>query len=241
MWSWGNESRRPELRAVPAAAGDAARLVMTSSAHVGSYRLACADAPSLLFTENETNTQRLWGVPNRTPFVKDGIHETIVHGSTGTTNPAGTGTKMAAHYSCYIAPGATETITLRLSAHRSSEPFAEFDAVFAQRRAEADAFSLRFGAEHLSNDARQVQRQVFAGLLWSKQFYRFDVNRWLDGDPAGPPPPSGHRSGRNADWRHLNTADVISMPDTWEYPWYAAWDLAFRCIPLAQVDPEFAK
>jgi hypothetical protein len=240
-WAWGEDPRQPELHAVPAADRDSVRLIQASSPHLGEYWLACAGAPSLLFTENETNAERLWGVPNRAPYVKDAFHEAIIAGAAGTTNPALTGTKAAAHYALTLAPSASETVLLRLSATRTATPFADAAEVFARRRAEADAFYHRFGPAEMSADARSVQRQAFAGLLWSKQFYLYEVSRWLGGDPAGPPPPPEHTRGRNSDWRHLGAADVLSMPDAWEYPWFAAWDLAFHCVPLAQIDPEFAK
>jgi hypothetical protein len=241
-WSWGEEgARRPTLRAQDSAARAGWREIQADAPDLGRYWLACEGAPDLLFTENESNTERLWGVPNRTPYVKDGIGEAIVHAARDTTNPAGVGTKVAAHYPLTVAPGATATIRLRLSAQPSDAPFADHQDVLATRADEADRFYQRFGGEQMSADARNVQRQAFAGLLWSKQLYLYDVSRWLEGDPAGPPPPPGHQAGRNADWRHLGAADVLSMPDTWEYPWFAAWDLAFHCIPLAQIDPTFAK
>jgi hypothetical protein len=249
-WAWEPRAPKPEprtpkpeLRAVdePSLNGTATRLIRATDAELGDYWLACAGAPELLFTENESNAQRLWGIPNRTPYVKDGINDAIVQSSQGTVNPEGSGTKAAAHYRLTVAPGATETVRLRLSAARLAAPFADYDEVFARRQAEADGFYDALSTTCQSGDARLVQRQAFAGLLWSKQLYTYDVDRWLEGDPAGPPPPEGHRRGRNAEWRHLNNADVISMPDTWEYPWYAAWDLAFHCIPLALLDPEFAK
>ncbi len=208
---------------------------------LGEYWLACEGTPPLLFTENETNAERLWGLPNRTPYVKDSIHTAVVHGDATVVNPAGTGTKVAAHYVLDVAPGATETRLLRLSARLLAAPFAEAAALFARRQAEADRFYAAFGAPGVSDDERRVQRQAFAGLLWSKQFYYYDVDEWLTGDPAQPPPPPERWHGRNHDWVHLNAHDVIAMPDTWEYPWFAAWDLAFHCIPLALVDPEFAK
>jgi len=195
----------------------------------------------LLFTENESNAQRLWDVPNRTSFVKDGINDAVVYGTQGTVSPEGVGTKAAAHYTFVVAPGATATVMLRLSATQHDDPFADAENIFEMRQVEADSFYMTCGAKNLSEDARSVQRQAFAGLLWSKQFYYYDVDMWLHGDPAGPPPPDSHMLGRNNEWRHLNTYDIISMPDTWEYPWYAAWDLAFHCIPLALVDPDFAK
>ncbi len=247
-WAWGyhhdDADRRPELRAVeiPSTSdGTEQRFVRAMHTTLGEYWLACEDKPQLLFTENESNAQRLWGVPNHTPFVKDGINDAVVHGTQGTVNPDGVGTKVAAHYTFTIAPGATETILLRLSSTQHGAPFAGAEEVFETRQAEADSFYMTCGAKNLSEDARSVQRQAFAGLLWSKQFYDYDVEMWLHGDPAGPPPPDSHKFGRNSEWRHLNTSEILSMPDTWEYPWYAAWDLAFHCIPLALVDPDFAK
>jgi hypothetical protein len=242
-WSWGDDSRKPELRLLDgtdAANGAGTRWVQASHPTLGTYWLACSGSPDLLCTENESNFQRLWGQPNPSPFVKDGINDAVVHGA-ATVNPAGVGTKMAARYRLTIAPGATETVLLRLSSARQAAPWDDAAAIFAARQAEADVFYTTFGAAHMSEDARRVQRQAFAGLLWSKQYYKFDVRVWLEGDPAGPPPPPERRQGRNTTWRHLDNSDVISMPDAWEYPWFAAWDLAFHCIPLALLDPEFAK
>jgi hypothetical protein len=244
-WSWGIDGYRPTMRAANAGvAADGDRsgpVVEIEHRDLGTYRLACDGAPDLLFTENVSNSRRLWGVENAAPYVKDGINDAVVNHAEGAINPGGTGTKVAAHYRLTIAPGATETVTLRLSRTVPADPFAGGDTVFAQRQFEADAFYAGFGTDLMGEDARRVQRQAFAGMLWSKQFFSYDVHRWLRGDPAGPPPPDGHRYGRNAEWDHLSNADVISMPDTWEYPWYAAWDLAFHCIPLAMIDPGFAK
>jgi hypothetical protein len=253
-WAWGYEhdgaNLRPELRAQDTGQEQSSTIQETAEAQylihaihptLGAYWLACQGSPQLLFTENESNAQRLWGVPNRTPYVKDGINDAVVYGAQGTVNPDGVGTKAAAHYMFVVAPGATETILLRLSAVQHAEPFSGVEELFETRQVEADSFYLTGVAKNLGEDARLVQRQAFAGLLWSKQFYYYDVDMWLNGDPAGPPPPPSHRSGRNAEWKHLNNADIISMPDTWEYPWFAAWDLAFHCIPLALVDPNFAK
>jgi len=251
-WDWGydhdEENRRPELRAVETLStptgAERQHVIRATHATLGEYWLACQHSenkPQLLFTENESNTERLWDVPNRTPFVKDGINDAVVNGAQDTVNPEGFGTRVAANYTFIIAPGSTEKVMLRLSATQQNDPFADAEKIFEIRQAEADSFYLTCGAKNLSEDARSVQRQAFAGLLWSKQFYYYDVEMWLGGDPAGPPPPESHKFGRNAEWRHLNNADIISMPDTWEYPWYAAWDLAFHCIPLALVDPDFAK
>ncbi len=248
-WAWGYdhdvENLRPELRAVETVTTptgvERQHIVRASHATLGEYWLACQHEPQILFTENESNAERLWDVPNSTLFVKDGINDTVVNGAQDRVNPKGFGTKFAAHYTFVIAPGATETVMLRLSATQQKDPFVAADEIFNVRQAEADSFYMACGAKDLSEDARSVQRQAFAGLLWSKQFYYYDVDMWLHGDPAGPPPPDSHTFGRNRDWRNLNNADIISMPDTWEYPWFAAWDLAFHCIPLALIDPGFAK
>ncbi len=246
-WAWGNDEPRPVVRAAdpdPSARGGAPpgfRVLRATHPRLGEYWLACRGAPGWLFTENETNAKRLWGVPNRTAVVKDGFHDAVVGGRTDAVSPTPTGTRAAAHYAVRIAGGASERIELRLSNRPPARPFDDAEAIFAERQAEADAFYRRFGPEDMPEDARRVQRQAFAGLLWSKQFYCYDVAVWLDGDPAGPPPPDARLRGRNSGWRHLNNEDVISMPDTWEFPWYAAWDLAFQCIPLALVDPDFAK
>src|SRR5438445_80565 len=176
-------------------------------------------------------------------YAKDGINEFVVHGAVGAVNPARTGTKVAARYRVAIAPDGPREVRLRLTdAPPGSGPLgAEFEAVFDARRREADEFYAEVVPDKLSPDGRQVMRQALAGMLWSKQWYHYDVQRWLDGDPAGPPPPATRLTGRNHRWRHLYNEDVISMPDKWEYPWYAAWDLAFHCVALALVDPDFAK
>jgi hypothetical protein len=245
-WAWGYDDRRPVLTAVDlnetGQAGQAssanARLVRATHHDLGDYWLACEGTPALLFTENETNAERLWGVQNRTEFVKDGINNTVVSGAEGKVNPRNVGTKVAAHYALVIAPGETRTILLRLSANAYQMPFANATELFASREQEADEFYNTLSMDK-TEDERAVQRQALAGLLWSKQFYNFDVDKALHGDPAGPPPPP--ERGRNRSWRHLNSGEIISMPDTWEYPWFAAWDLAFHCVPLALVDLDFAK
>ncbi len=247
-WSWGLDDRQPELRAVPrqdtAGTGTRARggrLVQASHHSLGDYWLVCQGNPELLFTKNETNAQRLWGAPNRTPYVKDGINEVVVGGNSGAVNPDGVGTKVAAHYQIHIAPGASETILLRLSSERQAAPFTDANRAFADRIAEADALYASLAEGRLTEDEAHVQRQALAGLIWSKQYFLFDVTQWLAGDPAGPPAPEPRKRGRNSQWRHHNSNDVISMPDKWEYPWYAAWDLAFHCVAFGLVDPEFAK
>jgi len=240
-WSWGRDPTRPVIVAVPL--GDSAASVAMRASHrqLGDYHLVAAGSPALLFTENDSNAERLWGRPNGLPFVKDGIGRTVVGRATGLVNPALTGTKAAAHYELVLGPGASETILLRLA---RGEPRPLDDAavtVLDARIADADEFYAGLAGGTLTADEATVQRQAFAGLIWSKQVYRYDVAVWLDGDPAGPPPPPERLTGRNSGWRELNNHDVLSMPDAWEYPWYAAWDLAFHCLPLAVIDPVFAK
>ena len=269
-WSWGDWHHlghdaaplpRPRIWHDQVGAGE--QRVVAEHHEVGRYLLACERADALLFTENETNVARLYNAPNPQPYVKDGIGNAILHGRDDLVNPAGEGTKVAAHYRLTIGAGETATIRLRLrvgeptpvAARRSEQgvqlnaptgegaasPFADFDALFAARQGEADEFYAALQGPDLSDDAKLVQRQAYAGMLWSKQRYNYDVETWLRGDPLQPPPPPERLDGRNSGWRHLLAGDVISMPDKWEYPWFASWDLAFHCIPLAMVDPDFAK
>ena len=237
-WSWGNSGTRPQLFQLTDAA-----VIELDHPQFGHRWLYCENSPNLLFTENETNTRRLFGVESRSPYVKDGINDYIVHGDKGAVNPERRGTKASAHYQLSLAPGGSATVRLRLTtAHFNvSHAFLDFQDVLALRQQEANEFYETVTPQDLSADARNVMRQGFAGMLWSKQFYHYVVKDWLKGDPGNPPPPDERRQGRNREWDHLYNADVISMPDKWEYPWYAAWDLAFHCIPLALVDPDFAK
>ncbi len=243
-WSWGLDLRRPRLhRAEPIGGAPAVEL---AHYYYTPRWLLCDGGAELLFTHNETNAARLFGLENSSPYVKDGINNYVVGGDHAAVNPHGSGTKAAAHYALTVGAGATVTLRLRFTdcAHpfTNGEPFGPgFDAMVATRRAEADAFYQAVIPPELSADAADVMRQAFGGLLWSKQFYPYDVGRWLRGDPEGPPPPVQRLHGRNHEWTHLFNADVISMPDKWEYPWYAAWDLAFHCVPLALVDSDFAK
>jgi hypothetical protein len=240
-WSWEEGSARPSLRA--AGPGRGAAVIEAEHPTLGRRWLHAEGAPELLFTENETNSARLFGAPGPGPYVKDGIGEYVVNGRAGAVNPARTGTKAAARYRLAVPPG--QTVTLRLRLCDAPRPGTAFDGAFerivAQRVREADEFYATVVPPDLSDDARNVMRQALAGLLWSKQFFHYYVRRWLAGDPALPAPPPGRREGRNREWLHLYNEDVISMPDTWEYPWYAAWDLAFHTIPLALVDPDLAK
>jgi hypothetical protein len=240
-WSWGLSGYRPSLTVPPVA--DGLTQVLADHESFGRYHFACEGDPELLFTENDTNVERLFGARNETPFVKDAFHEYVVRGRTDAVNPARAGTKAAARYRITLAPGTERVVRLRLSEDLpSGKSFGpSFDSTFATRIAEADEFHQSLSAPETSGDERMIQRQAIAGLLWNKQFYHYDVQRWLDGDPASPPPPPERLFGRNHQWTHLNNHDVISMPDTWEYPWYASWDLAFHTIPLAMVDPVFAK
>ncbi|HPW15977.1 MAG TPA: glucosidase [Nitrospira sp.] len=240
-WSWGLDVRRPRMR--KGESTSSVSIVEFDHEYYGPRRLLCEGGPDLLFTENETNTRRLYGDVDGARHVKDGINDYVVQGDKGAVNPDQIGSKASAHYVVTALPDRPVTIRLRFtngSAEGALDPQA-FDAVFAARLKEADEFYAALAPANVSEDARMVQRQAFAGLLWSKQFYHYDVDRWLKGDPAGPEPPKERLHGRNADWTHLYNADVISMPDKWEYPWYAAWDLAFHCLPIALVDPRFAK
>jgi hypothetical protein len=269
-WSWNPAVKRPVLQTDKGMPGPVA--IRAVEDYYGPRWLICEGSPEFLFTENETNHQRLFGVPNRALYVKDGINNYVVNGARDTLNPEQTGSKASALYRFRVETGSSATVRLRLTDRENlARPIAAsdsanernrkslgaaaatstaatedcfgpaFDHVFAQRIAEADDFYAKRIPKALSEDAQAIQRQAFAGLLWSKQFFHYDVDAWLQGDPAGPAPPENHRRGRNHEWTHLYNADVVSMPDKWEYPWYAAWDLAFHSIPLAQIDPDFAK
>ncbi|HSF31213.1 MAG TPA: glucosidase, partial [Candidatus Tectomicrobia bacterium] len=214
--------------------------------HYGQRQLACEGSPELLFTDNETNYRRLYGSDNTSPYVKDGINDYIVHHRKEAVNPEHTGTKASAHYHLALGPDEVATVRLRFSERDTQQPrrnpFAsDYEHIFTSRQREADEFYASVAPQELSPNAQNVMRQAFAGLLWSKQFFHYVVEQWIRGDPALPPPPPERHRGRNRDWGHLYNDDVISMPDKWEYPWYAAWDLAFHCIPLALVDSDFAK
>jgi hypothetical protein len=237
-WSWMREPR-PGMRRC----GTAPVVVVLDDPQYGKRWVGFDGSPELLFTGNETNQQRLYNGENTSPFVKDGINDFVVYGRADAVNPNQTGTKAAAHYVFELAPGESATVRVRLTDASPRPQFAnpEFDRIFSERLQEADEFYATIIPGDLSEDAANVMRQAFAGLLWSKQFYHYVVKDWLEGDPECPPPPESRKRGRNSEWTHLYNADVISMPDKWEYPWYAAWDLAFHCVALALVDPEFAK
>ena len=241
-WSWDAGSPRPKLSRADGP-GSAAMVVAEHSTLPGTYRLYCEGTPELLFTENETNFHRLYGAPNGHRFVKDAFHEYTVHDERDAVNPSQEGTKAAAHYALQIPAGQSVVVRLRLSDRDAGgKAFGgEFDRIFEERQREADEFFADVIPAQLGEDAKSVMRQALAGMLWSKQWYHCDIQRWLDGDPTQPAPPPERKRGRNREWTHLYNDDVVSMPDKWEYPWYAAWDLAFHTVALALVDPDFAK
>jgi hypothetical protein len=234
-WAWDEGMPRPGLRA----SGDGR--IVTEHPFLGALELAAEGEPRLLFCDNETNAGRLFGSPSASPTPKDGINDHVVNGAD--TVAAASGTKAAFWYRVTVAPGETVTLRLRLrpSAASDSDPWADFDEVCAARRADADEFYAELTPSEAGDDEALVLRQALAGMLWSKQLYYYDVDRWLDGDPTQPRPPASRLSGRNTAWRTFDAFDIMSMPDKWEYPWFAAWDLAFHCVALAHVDPAFAK
>ncbi|GAA4346286.1 glucosidase [Hymenobacter saemangeumensis] len=239
-WAWGLDDYRPQLRATGPGRLEA------EHRELGSYHLYCDHGlpglpPPLLFCDNDTNGPRLYGLPSQGRYFKDGINDYVVEGDAAAINPACKGTKAAVQYAFSIVAGGSATVRLRLSRETHGAPFQDFEELLTRRQQEADAFYDCLQQDLADADDRRIQRQAFAGMLWSKQYYYYDMAQWLDGDPAVLPPPPGRDKGRNSEWRHLYNADIISMPDKWEYPWYAAWDLAFHCIPLAMVDAEFAK
>ena len=248
-WSWGRTGEgywpRPSIRQAPGG-------VLARHESLGEFRLSAeADpegGPRWLFTENETNIARLFDAPNKAPHVKDAFHDAVVNGRMDAVSPAPEGTRAAAWYRLRVPAGESRTLRLRLRSaadgaeEGTAEAFGEaFERTFAGRIHEADEFYDSVLNPALRAEERAVSRQAYAALLWSKQFYHYVVKDWLEGDPAQPPPPEARRKGRNSEWTHLYTRDVISMPDSWEYPWFAAWDLAFHMLPLAKVDPAFAK
>ncbi|MGO4882741.1 MAG: MGH1-like glycoside hydrolase domain-containing protein [Bryobacteraceae bacterium] len=237
-WSWGRTGEGYWPKGKISRAGDTA--VFAEHVSLGKFRLDAEGSSELLFTENETDMERVFGVNSATAFVKDAFHRYLIEGRADVVNPHGEGTKAGALYRVTLEAGAAATIHLRLAAEDAAGPF-NADQVFAARQAEADEFYAAWLSEGYTEESRRIARQAFAGLLWSKQFFHYGVAQWLEGDPAQPPPPPGREYGRNRDWKHLYNRDVISMPDNWEYPWYAAWDLAFHMIPFARLDPHFAK
>jgi Glycosyl hydrolase family 63 C-terminal domain len=232
-WAWGEDPYKPEMYR------DDDNDLKITHRDLGSLYLFADGKAQTLFCENETNTERLYGSGQPGVF-KDGINDYLIH-QQDSIHRVLKGTKAALNFDLIIPAGKSETIRLRLSPKFLNEPFTDFDQLFKQRLTEADEFFDDLQKDIQDKEDRNIQRQAIAGMLWSKQFFYYDVAKWLKGDPAQPAPPPERKNGRNSEWTHLNNADIISMPDTWEYPWYAAWDLAFHTIPLAMVDPEFAK
>ena len=240
-WSWSQSEVKPLLRS----AADGSRSIVLDEPKYGRRWLHYEGEPTLLFTENETNTERVFGFDSGSRYVKDAFHRYLIDEAHDAVNPERIGTKAAALYRLDVPAAGTATLRLRLNDRPPTTEDASltepFDAIFDQRQREADEFYATTVPSHLSRDAQNVMRQAFAGVLWSKQYYHYVVKDWLEGDSGQPAPPLERQRGRNREWTHLYNADVISMPDKWEYPWYAAWDLAFHCVPLALVDPDFAK
>jgi hypothetical protein len=252
-WSWGRDNRKPVLQE------RTSTLIEATCPSLGTYQLSFEAPEKLLFTENDSNTRRLWGVLDGSGFVKDSINDAVVQNDLSLVNPNKTGTKAATHYRFELAPNESRRIRLRLQRTEGVAPATpgspadsqelappvdqsgQVDGLYRLRRAEADEFYGQLAPAGLGDEHRAIQRQALAGLIWSKQFYHYIIEQWLDGDPGQPAPPAERQAGRNIEWRHLYNERIMSMPDKWEYPWYASWDLAFHCIPLALVDPQFAK
>lgn len=234
-WSWGRRNRpKPSMRL------DSPGVVRLSERQLGEWVCAFENASRLVFTDNETNRHSLWGDAPEPGYWKDAFHRLVVEGREDAVNPDLTGTKCAAWHRGLLPPGASAAFRVRLR-QGDPAPWDEFDAILGRRKSEADEFYAALQPATLSPDARNVQRQAFAGLLWTKQFYHYVVENWLEGDPASPPPPPQRKEGRNRHWAHLFSDDILSMPDKWEYPWFAAWDLAFHMVPFALIDAAFAK
>ena len=241
-WSWKSDAKKPRLSLEPNG------VILAQHAELGEYTLAWEGEAEALFCDNDTNVRRHFGRHDAAGHFKDAFHDRVIHGDTAAVNPEHTGTKAGLLQTRTVPGGGSATVHLRLTkvkakgeaAMEKAGPFDDFAAIFDRRMAEADAFyaELQTG---MAEDERNIQRQAFAGMIWSKQFFYYDVREWLQGDPAQPAPPAGRNRGRNSEWGHLNNSEILSMPDKWEYPWYAAWDLAFHCLPLALVDPHFAK
>ena len=232
-WAWGRHDYKPSL-------WQADEHCIQIEHKSVAVKYLYFEQGNALFCENETNNQRLYNSSNSTPYPKDGINDYIVNGS-ASINPAKEGTKAAIQNICELASGNPRVLRLRLSSRKLKSPFSDFDSCFANRKNEADEFYKVLQQSIKTDEEKLIQRQAFAGMLWNKQFYHYDVQEWLEGDPATPPPPPQRKEGRNADWIHLNNADIISVPDKWEFPWYASWDLAFHCATLSLIDPDFAK
>lgn len=240
-WSWYNDAEKPTLKV--SAQKDNYSIIEANHQTLGDRWLYCQDSQELLFTENETNYALIFGSENASPYTKDGINNYVIKAEKTAVNPEQIGTKFSSYYQVSIPAGESHTVQLRLCDSDSlSNPFGkEFEQVFAQRQQEADEFYRFLTPQDISTDERNVQRQAFAGMLWTKQFYHYVVRDWLQGDPGNVDPPESRKDGRNSEWIHLFNDDIIAMPDKWEYPWYAAWDLCFHLVPLAVLDPDYAK
>ncbi len=235
-WDWGYSSDKPSIERLT---NDS---LILDHKTLGKRWLYANSPSELLFCDNESNPEKLYSInaDKKDCYYKDGINEYIVHGS-NTVNPLQSGTKAAIHFFKKIEAGKSETFCLRLNSTTLEKPFEEFENIFNKRKEEADLFYAELQTRITTEELKTVQRQAYAGMIWCKQYYYYNVNKWLNGDPAGPPPPPQRKKGRNHDWRHLNNSDIISMPDSWEYPWFAAWDLAFHSICFVDIDPEFSK
>jgi hypothetical protein len=239
-WSWARKAK-PVLTL-----DKQTGTILARENEIGDYRLHFEDGGTPLFTENETNVEKIFGAKNNSPYVKDAFHRCVVNGEEAAVNPQLTGTKAAVRYKFTVAAGGEVSIKLRLRKDHPAIATADalgkdFESTFAVRKSEADEFYTNIIPSATDDDTRNVMRQAFAGLLWTKQYYHYVVRDWLMGDPAEPAPPPERKSGRNHAWGHIYNTDIISMPDKWEYPWYAAWDLAFHCVALALIDPAYAK
>ncbi|MET0634518.1 MAG: glucosidase [Chitinophagaceae bacterium] len=233
-WDWGIHDYKPRLS-----------VNRKDSIHIehqalGNYYLSLENEAPILFCENETNYQKVFQTPNHSPYPKDGFHEYIIHGNNSTVNPAGFGTKAAVDYQLLVPGGGSQIIRLRLGTS-ADYTFDEFENIRKARQEDADEVCAFLQQKLPGEEERMIQRQALAGMIWNKQFYKYDIEQWMRGNPKEPPPPASRLSGRNREWTHLNNGDIISIPDKWEFPWYAAWDLAFHCIPLTLIDPAFAK
>ncbi|WP_428356364.1 MGH1-like glycoside hydrolase domain-containing protein [Methyloprofundus sp.] len=233
-WSWGYDETRPSLSA------SAEQVISITHTKLGDYYCYLDGAPELLFCDNNTNIPKLYA-EEANGYFKDAFHEAIIHQQSAAVNPNKQGTKSCAHYTFDVPANGKVEVRLRLSNNANKQAFSDFDQIFTTRQQEADAFYAQIQSELADDEARMIQRQAFAGMIWSKQFYYYDIPQWQNGDPGQPKPSPKRRKIRNYNWQHLNNADIISMPDKWEYPWYASWDLAFHCITLAMIDPSFAK
>jgi hypothetical protein len=243
IWNYGKTKKRPDIRLLAQDAAPGWNALEAVHERLGTYYLHFEKGEAVLFTENETNRERLFGSPNSSAFVKDGFHYAVINRNYGPYEKKTSGTKSAVVYSFEIPGRGAREVRLRLAAHKLlRDPFGkEFDDTIRERATEADEFYAQFVPTDPVGDVIRVQRQAFAGLLWNKQYYNYEIEAWLNGDPGQPSPPEARKRGRNSEWTYLFNRDVISMPDKWEYPWYASWDLAFHCIPLALIDPDFAK